>query len=98
MDVHYRDEGDQMIVFPSYSIHGTAASLHTYDAWTSTLKATNRVIRMDLPAYGLTGPFPDRNYSIQHYTEFKKLLDELKVKQCILVGNSLGGEIAWNYT
>jgi pimeloyl-ACP methyl ester carboxylesterase len=25
-------------------------------------------------------------------------LDELKVKQCILVGNSLGGEIAWNYT
>jgi pimeloyl-ACP methyl ester carboxylesterase len=61
-----------------------------------TLKATNRVIRMDLPAYGLTGPFPDRNYSIQHYTEFIKLLDELKVKQCILVGNSLGGEIAWN--
>jgi pimeloyl-ACP methyl ester carboxylesterase len=99
MDVHYRDEGDQNDSIPIVLIHGTAASLHTYDAWTSTLKATNRVIRMDLPAYGLTGPFPDRNYSIQHYTEFiKAFLDELKVKQCILVGNSLGGEIAWNYT
>lgn len=99
MAVHYRDEGNQNDSIPIVLIHGTAGSLHTFDAWTSTLKTTNRVIRMDLPAYGLTGPFPDRNYSIKHYTEFiKAFLDELKVKQCILVGNSLGGEIAWNYT
>ena len=99
MDVHYRDEGDQNDSIPIVLLHGTAASLHTFDAWTTTLKTTNRVIRMDLPAYGLTGPFPDRNYSIQHYCEFlKTFLDTLKVKQCILVGNSLGGEIAWNYT
>jgi hypothetical protein len=38
-DGHYRDEVIKMIVFPSLLIHGTAASLHTYDAWTSTLKA-----------------------------------------------------------
>jgi pimeloyl-ACP methyl ester carboxylesterase len=57
------------------------------------------VIRMDLPAYGLTGPFPDRNYSIAHYTAFlNDFLAALKIKQCVLAGNSLGGQIAWNFT
>lgn len=98
MNVHYRDEGNQQDTIPIVLIHGTASSLHTFDAWANRLKITNRVIRMDLPAYGLTGPFPDRNYSIQHYTEFiKTFLDALQVKQCILAGNSLGGEIAWNF-
>ncbi|MDW5290697.1 alpha/beta hydrolase [Formosa sp. PL04] len=99
MDVHFRDEGNQTDSIPIVLIHGTASSLHTFDAWTSSLKTTNRVIRMDLPAFGLTGPFPDRNYSITHYTTFlKDFLTALNIKQCILVGNSLGGEIAWNFT
>jgi pimeloyl-ACP methyl ester carboxylesterase len=54
---------------------------------------------MDLPAFGLTGPFPDQDYSISNYTSFlKEFLIALKVKQCVLAGNSLGGEIAWNFT
>ena len=98
MNVHYRDEGDKKDSIPIVLIHGTAASLHTFDAWTNQLKTAHRVIRMDLPAYGLTGPFPDRNYSIAHYTSFiQDFLDVLKVKKCAVVGNSLGGEIAWNY-
>lgn len=99
MDVHFRDEGDQSDTIPIVLIHGTASSLHTFDGWTNSLKKTNRVIRMDLPAYGLTGPFPDRDYSMPHYTAFiKDFLTALKVKQCVLAGNSLGGEIAWNFT
>ena len=98
MDVHYRDEGDKNDTIPIVLLHGTAASLQTFDAWSNQLKKTHRVIRMDLPAYGLTGPFPDRNYSIKHYTAFiKDFLDALKVKHAIVAGNSLGGEIAWNY-
>ncbi len=98
MDVHYRDEGDQSDTIPIVLIHGTAASLHTFDAWTSSLKNSNRVIRMDLPAYGLTGPFPDGNYSIAHYTAFlKEFLASLEIKKCVLAGNSLGGEIAWQF-
>lgn len=99
MDVHFRDEGDKSDTIPIVLIHGTASSLHTFDTWTDSLKKSNRVIRMDLPAYGLTGPFPDRNYSMAHYTEFlKNFLTALKIKQCVLAGNSLGGEIAWNFT
>ncbi len=98
MNVHFRDEGDPKDSIPVVLIHGTGSSLHTFDAWTHILKKSNRVIRMDLPAYGLTGPFPDRNYSMTHYTAFlNDFLKALKIKKCILVGNSLGGQIAWNY-
>ena len=51
MEVHYRDEGYGQ---PIILIHGTGASLHTWDNWTEELKKTFRVIRLDLPAYGLT--------------------------------------------
>jgi pimeloyl-ACP methyl ester carboxylesterase len=34
-----------------------------------------------------------------HYTEFlKNFLTALNIKQCVLAGNSLGGQIAWNFT
>lgn len=98
MDVHFRDEGDPKDTIPIVLIHGTGSSLHTFDAWTSSLKNSNRIIRMDLPAYGLTGPFPDRTYSMANYTAFlNDFLTSLGVKQCILAGNSLGGQIAWNF-
>lgn len=99
VDVHYRDEGDISDSIPLVLIHGTASSLHTFDAWSDSLKYSNRVIRMDLPAYGLTGPFPDSNYSIARYTSFlKDFLTALRIKKCVLGGNSLGGQIAWNFT
>ena len=99
MDVHYRDEGNESDSIPIILIHGTGSSLHTFDNWSTALKHSNRVIRMDLPAYGLTGPFPDGNYSMSHYTSFlKDFLTALKIEQCVLAGNSLGGQIAWNFT
>ena len=97
-NVHYRDEGSSSDSIPIILIHGTGSSLHAYDIWSDNLKKSNRVIRMDLPAFGLTGPFLKRDYTISNYTTFlKEFLDSLNIKQCILVGNSLGGEIAWRF-
>lgn len=99
IDVHFRDEGVQTDTIPIVLIHGTGASLHTFNAWSDRLKKSHRVIRMDLPAYGLTGPFPDKNYTMANYTTFlKDFLIALNIKQCVLAGNSLGGAIAWNFT
>jgi hypothetical protein len=42
---------------------------------------------MDLPAYGLTGPFPDRTIHIQQGF-LKDFLKALNIKQCVLAGNS----------
>lgn len=96
VNVHYRDEGKG---FPIILIHGTAASLHTWDAWTDELIKTNRVIRMDLPAFGITGPNKNADYSIEAYTTFlHSFLEKLKLEKFHLAGNSLGGNIAWNYT
>jgi pimeloyl-ACP methyl ester carboxylesterase len=99
MEVHFRDEGVQSDTLPIVLIHGTGSSLHTFDAWTGILKQKRRVIRMDIPAFGLTGPFPNRDYSIAHYVTFiDNFLNEIGAQKFILGGNSLGGQIAWNYT
>ncbi len=95
LKVHYRDEGQG---FPIVLIHGTAASLHTWDDWTAELKENYRVIRMDIPAFGLTGPSDDADYSIGSYTKFlDRFLTQIKVDSFHLAGSSLGGNIAWNY-
>ena len=59
MKVHLRDEGLRDDPSPIVLIHGTAASLHTWDGWVDALKAQRRVIRFDLPGFGLTGPTPE---------------------------------------
>ena len=98
MDVHYADEGNHSDSLPLVLIHGTGASLHTFNGWTEDLKEDHRVIRMDLPGYGLTGPFPDGDYSMNTYVAFlKAFLDKMKIDRCVLGGNSLGGEIAWRF-
>ncbi|MEJ6588807.1 MAG: alpha/beta hydrolase [Crocinitomicaceae bacterium] len=99
MDVHYRDEGEVTDSIPIVLIHGTGSSLHTYNEWTNKLISDHRVIRMDLPGYGLTGPFTHRHYSIENYVLFlKHFLNALGVKSCVLAGNSLGGQIVWSFT
>ena len=97
MQVHLRDEGPRDDPTPIVLLHGTAASLHTWDGWAVALVAQNRrVIRFDLPAFGLTGPHPQADYSIGAYARFViAVLDKLAVPQMVLGGNSLGGEIAW---
>ena len=98
MNVHFRDEGNSYDSIPIVLIHGTGASLHTFNNWASELKRGHRIIRMDLPAYGLTGPFPKPDYSIDNYVSFiKNFLKALGIEKCVLGGNSLGGNIAWNF-
>lgn len=96
MQVHLRDEGPRDDPEPVVLIHGTSASLHTWDGWTAALQGQHRVIRMDLPGFGLTGPAPDHDYSMARYADFiVALLDQLGVRRAVLAGNSLGGGIAW---
>jgi len=98
--VHLRDEGPRDDAEPLILIHGTGASLHTWEGWVKVLKARRRVISFDLPGFGLTGPFagqytPD-DYHGDTYARFVlDLMDRLKVQRAVIGGNSLGGEVAW---
>ena len=97
MQAHVRDEGVRDDPVPIVLLHGTSASLHTWEGWVNTLKSQRRVITFDLPGFGLTGPFPDNDYRVQHYVTFvTTLLHQLGVQRCVLGGNSFGGNIAWN--
>jgi pimeloyl-ACP methyl ester carboxylesterase len=96
LQVHLRDEGLRADPLPIVLVHGTAASLHTWEGWARELKKTRRVIRFDLPGFGLTGPNAANDYSIEVYVRFvTALLDKLGVQRFVIAGNSLGGEVAW---
>ena len=96
MDVHVRDQGPVSGGTTIALLHGTASSLHTWDGWADALSEDYRVVRFDLPGFGLTGPHPQDDYSIEAYVKFViATLDALMADQVVLVGNSLGGHIAW---
>ena len=81
MDVHLRDEGPRDDPTPIVLIHGTSASLHTWEGWVAALKDDRRVITFDLPGFGLTGPSPDGDYTIAAYVRFVgALLDKVGVE------------------
>ena len=95
IQVHLRDEGPRDDPRPLLLLHGTSSSLHTWEGWVPALRARHRVISVDLPGYGLTGPFADGDYRLDHYTRFvTALLDTLGVRRATLVGNSFGGQVA----
>ena len=96
MAVHLRDEGAADDPLPILLLHGTSASLHTWDGWVEALAPARRVIRVDLPAFGLTGPFPHDDYDVSLYVDFViALLDSLDIPRVVIGGNSFGGQLAW---
>jgi pimeloyl-ACP methyl ester carboxylesterase len=98
--VHLRDQGPRGDPVPIVLLHGTAASLHTWEGWVATLARTRRVVTFDLPGFGLTGPFTGQyavdDYHGDTYARFVlDVMDALKLPRVVIGGNSLGGEIAW---
>ncbi len=99
MNVHYRDEGVKNDSIPLVLIHGTSSSLHTFEKMIDSLRNHRRVITLDLPGFGLTGPNEENYYSYNYYTQFLgAFLKFIDVSVCDIGGNSLGGGIAWYYT
>lgn len=97
LTVHLRDEGPKdapAIVL----LHGSNASLHTWEPWVARLKTRYRVISYDQPGHGLTGAHPKRDYGA---AAFVRVLDEVAANRGLskfaLAGNSMGGWVAWNY-
>ncbi|MGL6109925.1 MAG: alpha/beta fold hydrolase [Rubrivivax sp.] len=94
--VHFRDEGPRDDPTPLVLVHGTSASLHTWEGWAAALRSRHRVISFDLPGFGLTGPSASADYRGDTYARFVlDLMDRLKVQRFAIGGNSLGGEVAW---
>ena len=96
--IHVRDEGPRG-GFPVVLVHGSNASLHTWEPWVQRLTGKGyRVISLDLPAHGLSGPTPQGLYTNAAYVGIvEQLVDRLKLERFALGGNSMGGGVAWRY-
>ena len=80
-------------------LHGFGASLETWESWASVLSAErHRVVRFDLPGAGLSPPDSSGDYSDRRTLQLLlALLDELGLRRASLVGNSIGGRMAWRF-
>ncbi len=97
MQVHVRDVGRADDPTPIVLLHGTGSSLHAWEGWASRLSDRRRVVSLDRPGFGLTGPNPTGDYSMDYYSGFvARLLDALGIRRCVLVGGSSGGGVAWH--
>lgn len=97
MTVHLRDEGpaDAPAII---LLHGSNASLHTWDKWTAQLQGQYRIIRFDQAGHGLTGPHPKDCYTTDCYVEaVDQIAANRGLNQFTLGGNSMGGGISYAY-
>jgi pimeloyl-ACP methyl ester carboxylesterase len=93
--IHYKDTGpkDAPVLL---LLHGFGSSLQTWDVWAEKLDKKYRVIRLDLPGFGLTGPSPSDDYSeLNDLNTLTRFVDSLGITDLSVVGHSMGGKIAW---
>ncbi|MGP0061225.1 MAG: alpha/beta fold hydrolase [Beijerinckiaceae bacterium] len=97
--VHYRDRpaltGAPVIML----VHGSNASLLTWEPWAKRLAGRLRVVSVDLPGHGLTGASVEADYSIVGMADFLAAFAQaLGLNQpFILAGNSMGGQVALRF-
>ena len=92
MQVHVRILGEGE---PVFLLHGSFASLHTWDAWQQAMSPYYQTISLDFPGHGLTGPDSLKRYGVKDYSELvHALAQKLKIEQYHVAGNSMGGAVA----
>jgi pimeloyl-ACP methyl ester carboxylesterase len=95
--VHVRDEGPRTAP-PLVLVHGFAASAADWDPWIARLDKTWRIVALDLPGHGLTEAPPGYRASISRDLEVvDAVARRLDLPRFVLIGNSMGGEVAWRY-
>jgi pimeloyl-ACP methyl ester carboxylesterase len=95
LHIHYRDQGNPAGP-PVVMVHGFSASLHAWEPWVARLGHDYRIVTLDLPGHGLTRAPADYKPST---TAFADIVDQvaqrLKLGRYVVVGNSMGGAVAW---
>jgi pimeloyl-ACP methyl ester carboxylesterase len=93
--IHYRDRGSGP---PIVLLHGSNSSLFTWEGWADALAPTHRVVTLDLPGHGLTGPDPKERYSPAEMAEvIDAFASAIGLTHFAIGGNSMGGNVSWHY-
>jgi pimeloyl-ACP methyl ester carboxylesterase len=90
--MHYTQTGTGPAVV---LLHGINANHRSFDGWVRQLAVDHRVITVDLPGHGLTGPDPRQRYTWREMAALVHGLTEaIGLERFVLAGNSLGGAVA----
>ncbi len=92
INLAYVDEGsgDQTIIF----IHGLGSYLKAWQKNIEGLKGQYRCIAIDLPGYGKSSKIAHSGKMTFYAEVVKALIDKLNLKNVVLAGHSMGGQIA----
>ncbi|MDN5918802.1 MAG: alpha/beta hydrolase [Pseudonocardia sp.] len=94
VEVHVRQDGPRSAPV-LLLIHGTAASLHSWDLLVPLLTGSHHVIRIDLLGCGGTAAPDGASYAVPDQARLVgAALDRLGVEQAVVVGHSSGGTVA----
>lgn len=85
--------GEASIVF----IHGNTGSSRWWEPTMKMLKSEFNMTAVDLRGFGLSPDGPDNVTFADHAGDIKKVVDELGLRELILVGHSLGGGVAMQF-
>jgi pimeloyl-ACP methyl ester carboxylesterase len=96
LKVYYKETGPQGA--PALLLlHGFGSSLQAWDDWSLKLEQKYRLIRLDLPGFGLTGASPANDYSEEKdLAILTHFVDKLGLEKFSVVGHSMGGKMAWS--
>lgn len=91
-EIHYTLQGEGPTVL---LIHGIGSSLYTWDELIPLLKTRFKVVALDLPGFGRSSKITEAQYGLDQQVErITAFLDKLKIRNCYVVGNSMGGNLA----
>jgi pimeloyl-ACP methyl ester carboxylesterase len=79
-------------------MHGFGSSLETWQPWARLLSDNYRVVLFDFPGSGLSEPDRTGDYSDARSLDLVKgLMRQMGIERADLIGNSMGGRIAWKF-
>ena len=88
--IRYEDSGEG---FPVVMLHGYLESLNIWDDFACKLSEKYRVITIDIPGHGESGVIGEVHSMDKMAEMLNKVLDELGIKKCVLIGHSMGGYV-----
>jgi len=100
LTLHYLDIGSGPVVVWLHGSGPGASGFSNFKGnYPAFANADFRNIVVDLPGFGRSDKPDDVNYDLAFFVEnLRLLLDNIGIKTCTLLGNSLGGAIALGYT